>query len=988
MTDNHLPPTAVGNRQNWSERSLSVWAKTHVKSGRSLSLVQHLSDAALVAGELWDHWLAPNVRRIISEGMPGGEEDGRILVTWQAALHDIGKATPGFAVKAGKAKGFSHLVERMDEHGLRMPGLPLEGLPPHCRLGHWLLVDWLTSRHGFAIDAADTFAAPVGAHHGTPPAPGELTALGGDLWTGRSLPLWPATQDELMAGFTRATGAEARLPAWRDVELRLTAQVMVAAVVVVADWLASDEARFPYDLAAGDHRRRLARARLGDDLLTPWQPPASTDDLSSLFSERFPHLTAANDVQRAVFAAVRRMTSPGLLLLEAPMGSGKTEAAYLAAEVLAEKFGSGGVFVALPTMATTDAMFGRVMNWVGNLPGDDPRSMYLAHGRARLNERYRGLVKASRVQGVNANEGPASTDEEDVNAVVTSWLQGRRKGVLANMVVGTIDQVLFAALKTRHLALRHLALAGKVVIVDEVHAADVYMRQFLLRALEWFGAYGVPVILMSATLPGGQRRELTEAYRLGSSIASQSGESPKAAADAQPRSTMAVPPYLRRAPATTSPTAAAIPVDADAFAYPRITIVSKEVVSQSISWSGRTVSVRLDSFSDELTALVPAVTQLVERGACVLIVRNTVARAQQVYEALAAALDPDRLMLAHSRFPASERAVRESRLTDLLGPPRVGRHRPSGFVVIGTQVLEQSLDIDADVLFTDLAPLDLVLQRIGRLHRHERGHGERERPAEVQQARVFVTGVSDWEAGPPEPVPGSVAVYSLAPLIRAAAVLQPHLNAETRLQLPGDIPGLVQRAYDPHLVVPQPWQQALNEADAVADRALKESRKAARAFRLGRATAPTMIGWLDGRAREEREDRKDRPQVRDTEDSLEVILVWQDEDDTVRLLPGQAARHGDALGLPDHPPERELAFAVAASTVRLPAAMTRGRAFDTVIGELETRPPHFTGWQQSPWLKGQLVLCLGPDLNAVINGWTLSYHPETGLTAIPPSRGE
>jgi CRISPR-associated endonuclease/helicase Cas3 len=960
-----------------------VWAKTDAESGQSLSLVQHLSDAELVAGELWDYWLAPNVRRVISEGMPGGEDDGRILVTWQAALHDIGKATPGFAVKAGKARGFSHLVERMAEHGLRMPQLPLVGLPPHCRLGHWLLVDWLTSRHGFSIGAADTFAAPVGAHHGTPPTPRELTALSGDLWTGRSLLPWAETQDELMAGFTRVTGAEERLTAWRDVELRLTAQVMVAAVVVVADWLASDEARFPYDLAAGDHRRRLARARLGDDLLTPWQPPALTDDLSSTFPERFPHLSVANDVQRAVFAAVRQMSSPGLLLLEAPMGSGKTEAAYLAAEVLAEKFGAGGVFVALPTMATTDAMFGRVMDWVGNLPGDDPQSMYLAHGRARLNERYRGLVEASRVRGVNANEGPASTDEEDVNAVVTSWLRGRRKGVLANMVVGTIDQVLFAALKTRHLALRHLALAGKVVIVDEVHAADVYMRQFLLRALEWFGAYGVPVILMSATLPPSQRCELMDAYRSGSLLASQAGERLGSAADAAPGSTMALPPYLRRAKAAAPPVG--LTSEADALAYPRVTVGSKQTVSHSVSWSGRTVSVQLETFSDELAALVTAVIGLVEQGACVLIVRNTVARAQQVYEALAATLDADRLMLAHSRFPASERALRESRLTDLLGPPRVGRHRPSGFVVIGTQVLEQSLDIDADVLFTDLAPLDLVLQRIGRLHRHERGHGERERPAEVQDARVFVTGVSDWESDPPEPVAGSVAVYSQAPLLRAAAVLQPHLNSQRQLQLPGDIPGLVQRAYDPCLVAPQPWQEALKEADAVAAHALAESRKAASAFRLGRATAPTMIGWLEGR---EREDRKDRPHVRDTEDSLEVILVWQDDDGTVRLLPGQAARHGDPLGLPDHPPERELAFAAAASTVRLPAAMTRGRAFDTVIGELETRPPHFTGWQQSPWLKGQLVLCLGPDLSAVINGWTLSYHPETGLTAIPPSRGD
>lgn len=443
---------------------------------------------------------------------------------------------------------------------------------------------------------------------------------------------------------------------------------------------------------------------------------------------------------------------------------------------------------------------------------------------------------------------------------------------------------------------------------------------------------------------------------------------------------MALPPYLRRARAAEAPSA-----ESDALAYPRITLVSGETVSRGVEWSGRTVAVRIEKFSEDLDELVSTVGDLVENGACVLIVRNVVARAQEAHHALAETLGANRVALVHSRFPGSERAVRESRITDLLGPPRPGRNRPNGFVVIGTQVLEQSLDIDADVLFADLAPLDLMLQRIGRLHRHQRGPEEGLRPVAVRQARVFVTGVSDWNASPPVPVDGSMAVYPEAALLRAAAVLLPHLDDDRQLELPADIPSLVHQAYDPHLIAPARWREALTRADAAADHALAESRKAANAFRLDPATGPSMVGWLTGRAREGHEDR---PQVRDTEDSLEVVLVWQDGHGEVRLLPGEAPRHGEPLGLTDHPPEPELALAAAASTLRLPAVMTRGRSFDDVVGELEVRPPPFTGWQQSPWLAGQLVLCLGPDLTAVINNWTLSYHPDTGLTAIPPARGE
>lgn len=203
------------------------------------------------------------------------------------------------------------------------------------------------------------------------------------------------------------------------------------------------------------------------------------------------------------------MPGPGVMVVEAPMGIGKTEAALAAAEVLAYRFHCGGLIVALPTMATTDAMFGRVLAWVRSLPSPHQLSMYLAHSKAALNDEA-GTLPRHCAGHLYDEQGKASAA-----AVAMGWLSGRKKGVLSTFVVATIDQVLFGALRSRHLALRHLALAGKVVIVDEVHAADAYMRAYLCRALQWLGAYGTPVVLLSATLPPDQREELLNAYESG-----------------------------------------------------------------------------------------------------------------------------------------------------------------------------------------------------------------------------------------------------------------------------------------------------------------------------------------------------------------------------------------------------------------------------------------------------------------------------------------
>lgn len=928
----------------WSDAALSIWAKTEDGGGDGfLPLVQHLIDAADVAGELWDHWLSPNVRRVISDCLPGGEEDGRRLVRWSAGIHDIGKAAPGFAVKARMRPEVAYLVDRMAKAGLQCSPYKSGGgqyLPPHGLMGHYFVREWLQNQSNATLSRVDALAVAIGGHHGVPPTYLDLDNLRGNPWLAADDPAWKAARLEILDRVAQETGVDNRMQAWlTQPPLTSPAQALVSSVVIVADWLASDQTRFPLGPATAD---RLRAAGLGADLLSPWVTPAPMGTAAEIFSRRFPEITGAevSEVQQAAYELARDTHGACLMIIEAPMGSGKTEAALMAAEVLANNTGSGGVFFALPTMATSDAMFGRMLSWVEHLDPGTHSSVFLAHGKARLNEQYRGLDRSNRFHPVDEFE--SQTHGSSTTATVASWLNGRHKGVLATMVVGTIDQTLFGALKTRFLALRHLALAGKVVIIDEVHAADAFMSQYLEMVLEWLGAYGAPVILLSATLPPALRQRLLAAYASGR-------QSPKPAID---------------------------PTDA----YPRITIHADSTTTRSLQWSGRTLTIDVRPIDDSPDQLVARVRDLVDKGACVVVIRNTVSRAQQTYDDLVDVVGVDRIMLLHSRFVAVDRAAREERLRNYLG--RNGSQRPRGYVVVGTQVLEQSLDIDADVMFTDLAPVDLVLQRAGRLHRHQRGPGEIERPAAVRHPILFVTGIRSWSAAPPVFDRGSEAVYGSRSLLRAAHVLRPYLDGAP-LKLPADISRLVKQAYDSATCGPQTWSDEWERAEIEYKSKRLDQEDRAGQFRIRRPRSrkePTLVGWVQGFTNNDDEQQSGRAQVRDSEDGIEVIVVQRDSTGSVRVLDIGGPESGRDLGyVSQGPPSDELAMVVASYTVRLPASLTPPYQIDAVISDLEYQARDFVSWQSTKWLAGLLILCLDENLSAEVNGHVLRYDAQRGL---------
>ncbi len=905
-----------------------------------MPLVQHLQDSADVSGFVWD-WLPVRTRATIEHALPADARDGKVLLAWLAGSHDIAKCGPPFASKVPP------LADRMRDNGLVLPMDVTDfGKAPHGLVGQVVLARWLEDRYEASWKAATTYAVIVGGHHGVPPTVEKLDWLEDrPHLVGRGP--WHEVQWEILDRMATTTGAERYLSAWARCALPPTAQAILTGAVIVCDWLASNTDLFPFDASDGGRRAGLAWDALR--LPPPWQPQAPPDDVSAHFARRFPWLRDAEvrPIQRLVVAAVRECSSPPLVVIESGMGTGKTEAALLAAETLAERFACGGIYLGLPTMATSDGMFARVLEWVENLDGNGATSAYLAHGRAGLNDEFRGLVERSRAVGVH-DEGAGRTTDAKIEAQVASWLRGRKKGVLANMVVGTIDQLLFMALQAKHAALRHLAFSGKVVVIDEVHAADDFMRMFLVRALEWLAAYGAPVLLLSATLPSAQRQELADAYRRGLGL-----------------------------PAEPLP---------DNVAYPLVTTVTADgPAAHGLDTRATTHTVDLHVIDDDLDTLARLLDDWLVDGGCVAVIRNTVGRAQETAAYLRERFG-DVVALHHSRFIATHRANREALLRVELGPD--GGKRPTKRIVVGTQVLEQSLDVDFDAMVTDLAPVDLVLQRIGRLHRHPRGIEESERPPRLRTPEVVVTGIDKWDtAGMPTPARASRAVYGESRLYRSAGVLALSPDGHSVIRLPDQIRRLVEEAYGTEPPVPESWRETADRADSAYDAELAEARVRADIFRMRGVgdLKGSLVGWLQDSSTEAEDGRSQgSARVRDSDDGIEVI-VTQRIGDEVRFVADQSPYAGRHLPTTMGQPDPGLARALAATTVRLPMSMTASpQAFDATVSALEANA--YEGWQESPWLAGQLVIHLDESWRTTIGEFAIHYDLDQGLTAVREDR--
>lgn len=928
-----------------SAASWSVWAKSPDEQGRWLPLWQHMDDSADVAHALFDEWLAPSVAGVLATDFDGDLEQARTAVTFLAGVHDLGKATPAFAVQ------HEALAQRMREVGLYMPSkaaLVDRQLAHHSVAGHHLLMCWLMDQ-GWTKARARPWGVVLGGHHGVPPdASDEKAARPDEVTDLYGAGCWAEVQHELVERMASRSGARGWLARWRDVPLSAQFQVLATAVVIVSDWIASNSELFSFP-DGGRADAEAAPERVGDALRAlrlpkPWSPVDPGGDVAALFATRFrlPSGARPRPVQEEACAAAREMREPGLLVIEAPMGEGKTEAALAAAEIFAARHGAGGLMVALPTQATTDAMFARVLAWLDGMGASAQTvsgAITLGHGKARFNRVFQGLVRAGRLAEIGRDE---CTGRGGHAVAAHAWLTGRKKAQLANFAVVTIDQLLFAGLKSRHLMLRHLGLAGKVVVLDEVHAYDAYMNSYLTKVLTWLGAYRVPVIALSATLPAEQRRALVAAYVLGRD--GQAADGPDS-------------------------------LEGD-IGYPVLTCVDGESVRTRVTGpSGRSVSVNVDALpggTDDLDALMAMLRDALADGGTALVVRNTVRRVLATAERLRGVF-PGEVTVAHSRFITADRLRKDGELLDAFGAPGRAVRRPHRHIVVASQVVEQSLDVDFDLLVTDLAPVDLVLQRMGRLHRHDRGDGQSERPAKVRVARMYVTG-ADFAQDPPELEPGAARhVYGAFPLLRAAAVLRERFGRT--IELPADIAPLVQHAYGTANIEPEAWRDRVDEAREVWQRRKESREEKATNFQIEAPTSPgrAILGWVSAGVGEADDDASGQGQVRDGAPSLEALLVCRDDSGQWRTPQWLPDGYGGLIIPRDEVPRDALAEVMASCALRLPLEFSN----DSAEEELWAATP--TAWESSPLIYRQPVLVVDQDGWGRINQRRVRYTAEEGL---------
>ncbi|UTJ48539.1 CRISPR-associated helicase/endonuclease Cas3 [Atlantibacter subterranea] len=367
---------------------------------------------------------------------------------------------------------------------------------------------------------------------------------------------------------------------------------------------------------------------------------------------------------------------PGVTLIEAPTGSGKTETALAYAWRLIDANLADSIVFALPTQATANAMFERMAFLAGCLFSQP--NLILAHGNARFNNDFQAIKQ----RGQNAQ------GNDEAWAQCCEWLALSNKRVFLGQIgICTIDQVLISVLPVKHRFIRGFGVGRSVLIVDEIHAFDTYMNGLLDAVLNAQYKAGGSAILLSATLPEQQRHQLLNNY--GKSVASTDT-------------------------GTSAP-------------YPLINWRGNKTAGQwdlldSPEHLPRRFALKLESI--QLTDLMPD-PKLIDRmlaaahtGAQVCLICNLVDVAQKVCRELQQKSGPDiDVILFHSRFTLLDRQSKEENVLRYFGK---NGDRSRGRILVSTQVVEQSLDVDFDWLITQHCPADLLFQRLGRLHRHER----------------------------------------------------------------------------------------------------------------------------------------------------------------------------------------------------------------------------------------------------------------------------
>lgn len=903
---------------------LDLWGKT-TKEGadRYHPALYHMVDVAQVARMLLTRPTGNRVRDALHRAWRGADLD--TLTAWLPfliALHDIGKISAPFQGQQRTPEARQQR-ERLIAAGFTL-GDDGDAPPSHSTVSAWWLGEQLQILEP-DVNRATRLAIrdAAGGHHGRF-ATGLRTDVN-DYMTRYEPPLWNDLRrqgyDWLKAALGPTTGTLATLGA---PERLRPATAALTGLTVIADWVASNTLYFPacQTPSRAAYLGRSAEQALNAVLevgLRADRPSRPYAGFTATFSQEPRDLQAQIDALSS-----DDLHTPSLFIIEAPTGEGKTEAALALARRLADHGASDEVYIGLPTMATSNQMFGRIEQFFTTLY-DDAGAVRLAHGQAFLVQSERRQDVWSAMAGdsdpIAQRGGNAASAEQALR-----WFTGSKRALLAPFGVGTVDQIELAGLNVRHAVLRLFGLAGKVVVIDEVHAYDTYMSTILEHTLTWLASMDTSVILLSATLPQARRESLLRHYLAGLHHVK-----------------------LEHVTVEAAPT------------YPMLALASRTTTRQVPFSATRRVALALRFVHDDSPAAqAQRLVDLTADGGAVARICNRVDDAQHIYQELKR-LNVPHLTLIHARYPLNERLERETRVSDLVGKETT---RTSGqrLIIIGTQVLEQSLDYDVDVMVTDLCPIDLLLQRAGRLHRHDRT-----RPAAHQQPVLYIQHTTRAD-GLPE-ITRWERIYAPLVLWRTWLTLRGReASAVIAVDLPNDYRPLIEAVYGTEAPAPTgntDWGAALTKADAALKQQQANERQQARE-RLTpepRSTDPLAV---------------DRAQF--TEDEEGHLAGWQIAKtrlgERITVIPLYQVDGGWSLapgGMPIGPIDAEdIALQKQLLNRSLPISDRRVIAF---LGDTGS-------WKQKktpPLLKYTPPLVLDAAGRATVNGVTMRLDAELGL---------
>lgn len=704
------------------------WAKTTPEGKPGLSVYDHMVNVGCVA-----RCIAESFPEILERFHLRSSEVGAL-----AALHDIGKISPGFQRKCEKWLEENDLA-KIDRNCCWDTAMESN----HGKVSHAVIQTFL-AESGIDRKSAKYLSTVLGAHHGrlTPPNDRGYRSNKAISETNSHIE-WDGARKENAEMIWRHFAADGMFLEITDLSPALW---WLAGLTSVADWVGSDERFFPPERRAGDEDA-ASQARNALDAIG-FRQTQFVRDLSfhDLFHdvEKPETLWVPNEMQKKTSSVVN---GPGVYVIEAPMGMGKTEASLWAAYQLLVSGQAKGIYFALPTQATSNRMHIRMKEFVRRI-SVAPNTSRLIHGNSWLMDQADGLLPVATSAGAVSEDARTGRD----------WFASVKRALLAPFGVGTIDQALLGVVAAKHFFVRHFALAGKVVILDEVHSYDLYTGTLIDKLIRTLEGLGCTVLVLSATLTGTRRRQ----------IASHPEE-----------------------------------MEADVeLPYPLITGRKEGKPLKPIAAAppeSQTVKV---CFIAAENAAEKAIT-LARNGGAVLWICNTVSAAQKQYQRFMELPQRDFLVgLLHSRFPFWRREELEDEWMERLG--KNGKTR-CGSILVSTQVVEQSVDLDADLLITELAPTDMLLQRIGRLWRHERG----KRPADEAQLCIIEETQSIEEFRNMEPkaivmaLDSKAKVYAPYVLLRSLEVWK----TQPQVSMPLQIRRLIESTYQDRENEPESWKQ-------------------------------------------------------------------------------------------------------------------------------------------------------------------------------------